>query len=219
MSVIRVLHIVTYMGRGGLETMLMNYYRHIDRSKVQFDFLVHRQERFDYDDEIEILGGRIYHLPRLNPWSKTYIKALGEFFREHTEYKIVHSHIDCMSAIPLRVAKKAGVPVRLAHSHSSNQDKNLKYYLKLYYKSRISQSATNLFACSEEAGRWMFGKQNFFVLPNAIDTKQYIYNAEKRNKVRKELGLDDALVIGHVGRFLIYLKRFTTSTMMQNYCL
>ena len=75
MSVLRVLHVVTYMGRGGLETMLMNYYRHIDRNKVQFDFLVHRQERFDYDDEIEALGGIIYRLPRLNPWSNTYKKA------------------------------------------------------------------------------------------------------------------------------------------------
>lgn len=201
MSLIRVLHIVTYMGRGGLETMLMNYYRHIDRNKVQFDFLVHRQERFDYDEEIETLGGRIYRLPRLNPWSNTYIKALRKFFREHAEYNIVHSHIDCMSAIPLKAARDAGIPIRIAHSHSSNQDKNLKYYLKLYYKSKISQYATNLFACSEDAGQWMYGEQDFVILPNAIDTKQYIYNVEKRNKVRKEFNLDDVLVIGHVGRF------------------
>ena len=201
MSVLRVLHVVTYMGRGGLETMLMNYYRNIDRNKVQFDFLVHRQERFDYDDEIEALGGIIYRLPRLNPWSNTYKKALRKFFKEHTEYKIVHSHIDCMSAIPLKMAKKAGIPIRIAHGHSNNQDRDIKYIIKLHYKGKIARYATSLFACSDEAGKWMFGKQNFLVLPNAIDTKQYIYNAEKRNKVRKELNLDNALVIGHVGRF------------------
>lgn len=201
MSLIRVLHIVTYMGRGGLETMIMNYYRNMDRSKVQFDVLTHRQERYDFDDEIEALGGKIYHMPKLNPWSHRYIKALEKFFEQHSEYKIVHSHIDCMSAVPLMIARNAGVPVRIAHGHSNNQDKDFKYLLKLYYKRKIPRCATSLFACSTEAGRWMFGKQNFFVLPNAIDTKQYIYNAEKRYKVRKELGLDDALVIGHVGRF------------------
>ena len=198
---IRVLHVVTYMGRGGLETMLMNYYRHIDRTKIQFDFLTHRQERFNYDDEIEVLGGKIYRLPRLNPWSHTYVKALRDFLKEHTEYKIVHSHLDCMSAIPLKLAQKAGVPVRIAHSHSSNQDKNFKYPLKLYYKRKISHYATSLFSCSEEAGKWMFGKQNFSVLPNAIETSQYTYNAEKRHTIRKTFKLDNALVIGHVGRF------------------
>ena len=83
---IRVLQVVTYMGRGGLETMLMNYYRNIDRNKVQFDFLTHRDERWDYDDEIESLGGKIYHLPKLNPFSKNYLNALDKFFKEHKEY-------------------------------------------------------------------------------------------------------------------------------------
>ncbi len=198
---LRVLHVVTDMGRGGLETMLMNYYRNIDRTKVQFDFLTHRQKRCDYDDEIEVLGGKIYRLPRLNPWSNTYIKALQHFFAEHTEYEIVHSHIDCMSAIPLKAARDAGVPIRIAHSHSSNQDKNFKYFLKMYYKRKISNYATNLYACSEAAGKWMFGEHSFSVLPNAIDTKQYAYNIQKSIEIRKELGLDNALVIGHVGRF------------------
>ena len=79
---IRILHIVTYMGRGGLETMLMNYYRAIDRTKVQFDFLTHRDFRADYDDEIEALGGRIYRLAQLNPFSSAYLSALDRFFTE-----------------------------------------------------------------------------------------------------------------------------------------
>ena len=91
---IRVLHVVTYMGRGGLETMLMNYYRHIDRSKVQFDFLVHREFEADYDEEIKSLGGRIYHVSRLVPWSRRYKAELRRFFRTHPEYKIVHVHQD-----------------------------------------------------------------------------------------------------------------------------
>ena len=96
---IRVLQVVTHMNRGGLETMLMNYYRNIDRNKVQFDFLTHRpeSEKKDYDDEIRSLGGKIYHMPVLNPFSPSYMRSLDRFFKEHKEYKIVHSHLDCLS--------------------------------------------------------------------------------------------------------------------------
>ena len=91
---IRVLQVVTYMGRGGLETMLMNYYRHMDRQKVQFDFLVHRQERAAFDDEIESLGGKIYRLPRLVPWSKSYLSALNRFYDDNPDYKVRQFHQD-----------------------------------------------------------------------------------------------------------------------------
>ena len=199
---IRILHIVTYMGRGGLETMLMNYYRHIDRDKVQFDFLVHRDFEADYDAEILSLGGNIYHLPPLNPFGGSYLKALDEFFSAHPEYRIVHCHLDCMAGIPLKYAKKHGVPVRIAHAHSSNQTKDAKYLLKLLFKRNIRKFATELFACSEEAGKWMFGTKNFRVLNNAIDGASYAYDPQVRAQVRQELGVAaDAFVIGHVGRF------------------
>lgn len=199
---IRVLHVVTYMGRGGLETMLMNYYRHMDRSKVQFDFLTHRDFRADYDDEIESLGGKIYRLPRLVPWSRSYLKALREFFVSHPEYKIVHVHQDCLSSVILKMAKKCGVPVRIGHSHNSSQDKNLKYLIKLFYKRKIPANATQLFACGKEAGDWMFNGASYRVLNNAIDSNQYTFNAESRAQMRSELGIsDDAFVVGHVGRF------------------
>lgn len=199
---IRVLHVVTHMNRGGLETMLMNYYRNIDRSQLQFDFLVHREKRADYDGEIESLGGRIYRLPPLNPFSPHYRSRLQQFFFDHPEYKIVHSHIDCMSAIPLKAAKKAGVPVRIAHSHNSNQDRDAKYILKLLYKYRIPKYATKLMACSQAAGRWMFGGREFEVLNNAIDASSYQFDQKIRDKQRKALGIDlDSFVVGHVGRF------------------
>lgn len=202
MAPIRVLHIVTYMGRAGLETMLMNYYRNIDREKVQFDFLVHRDFEADYDAEILSLGGKIYRLPKLNPFSKSYRKALDSFFKEHTEYKIVHSHLDCMSSIPLKYAKKNNVPVRIAHSHNSNQDRDAKYLLKLFYRNKIKKYATDLFSCSIEAGKWMFKTDNFTVLNNAIDAAKYSYNKETSAKVRADLGIsDNALVIGLVARF------------------
>lgn len=198
---IRVLHVVTNMDVGGIETMLMNYYRHVDRSQLQFDFLVHRSARGAYDDEIESLGGRIYRLPRLNPFGVNYRQKLQKFFLEHSDYKIVHSHLDCMSAIPLKAAKKAGIPVRIAHAHSSNQDKNLRLILKQIYKHFIAHQATELFACSAEAGRWMFGAAEFSVFSNAIDARKYIYSPAIREEVREELGINAPCVIGHVGRF------------------
>ena len=199
---VRILHVVTYMGRGGLETMLMNYYRNIDRNLVQFDFLTHRSFQADYDQEIEQLGGRIYHLPRLNPFSPVYLRSLDCFFKEHREYKIVHSHLDCMAGIPLKYAKKNGVPVRIAHAHSSSQVKDSKYFLKILFKQGIRENADYLFACSKKAGEWMFETDRFQILNNAIDTDQYVFNRDIRVKVRKDFGIKDTdFVVGHVGSF------------------
>ena len=198
---IRVLQIVTYMGRGGLETMIMNYYRNIDRNRIQFDFLVHRQEEADYDKEILALGGNIYHMPVLNPFSKAYFNALDLFFKEH-KYDIVHCHLDCMSAYPLKIAKKNGVKVRIAHSHNKSQDKNLKYPIKLFSKRLIPNYATHLFSCGKEAGDWMFNGKPYKILNNAIDAQTYRYNPQVREEMRNELCLDDEdFVIGHIGRF------------------
>lgn len=197
---IRVLHVVSYMGRGGLETMIMNYYRHIDRTKVQFDFLVHRDFTADYDNEILALGGNIYHVPPLNPFSLSYFKALDSFFSEH-QYDIVHSHLDCMSAYPLKIAERHGVKIRIAHAHNSGQDHNLKYTIKEYAKRQIPRYATDLFACSKAAGKWMFLGHEFQVLRNAIDAGQFIFNPEKAKEIKKKFGVQDKFVIGHVGRF------------------
>ena len=189
------------MNRGGLETMLMNYYRHVDREKVQFDFLEHRKERSAYDDEIESLGGRIYRLPRLVPWRKGYLAALNLFFDEHPEYKVVHVHQDCLSSVILKVAAQHNIPVRIAHSHNANQNKNLKYPIKLWYRRSIPRYATNLFACGRDAGDWMFNGAPYQIVNNAIDAVAYSCDPEKRIEMRQKLGLRDELVVGHVGRF------------------
>ena len=199
---IRILQVVTHMNRGGLETMIMNYYRHIDREKVQFDFLVHRQERAAYDDEIESLGGIIYRLPRLVPWSRSYLRTLDHFFADHPEYRIVHVHQDCLSSVILKAAKRHGVPVRIAHSHNSMQDKNFKYPIKLWYRQFIPPYATTLFSCGRDAGEWMFGKHDFQILNNAIDCGAYRFDPLQRNRLRAELFIaENTFVVGHVGRF------------------
>ncbi len=198
---IRVLQIVTYMGRGGLETMLMNYYRHIDRNRVQFDFLVHRDFEADYDQEILGLGGRIYHVSRLVPWSRSYRKELKDFFHEHPEYRIVHVHQDCLSSVALQCAKECGVPIRIAHSHSSSAVKNLKYPIKLHYMKRIPKYATHMFACGKQAGDWMFSGDKYQIIRNAIDTEKYQYVSDVEKQICSEFGLDEKVIIGHVGNF------------------
>ena len=196
----RILQVVTYMGRGGIESMLMNHYRRIDRTKVQFDFLVHRDFRADFDDEIEALGGRIFRIPPMNPVSASYRRALADFFRNHS-YRVVHCHLNYMSGVVLAAAKKAGVPVRIAHAHNTTAQKNWKYVVKRLYARSIPKYADTLLACGQQAGSAIWGQHAFSVMPNAILAAQYMYNEEIRVSKRAELGLQDKTVAIHVGRF------------------
>lgn len=199
---IRVLQCVNNMHRAGLETMLMNYYRHIDRTQIQFDFLTHRPEKSDYDDEIEALGGRVYHAPRLYPQNyPAYFAYMKRFFADHPEYKIVHSHIDSMSFFPLLAAKMAGVPVRIAHSHNTSIDLDFKYILKQLFRLQINSAANVRCACGKEAGEFLFRGREFQVIPNAMDGEVFRYDESIRDRVRTELDLNGKFVAGHVGRF------------------
>ncbi len=198
---LRVLMIVTSMQRGGMETFTMNVYRAIDRSKVQFDFLLHRDLKGDYDDEIERMGGRIYRIRRQNPLDVRYWRALDSFFSEH-HYDVVHAQLDCLSAEPLAAAARHGAVVRVAHSHSSSQDKDFKYPIKMACKPFIPRVATHLFACGERAGSWMFGRSEFTVIKNCIDVESYAFDAGVRDDARTMLDIErGTLVVGHVGRF------------------
>lgn len=199
---IRVLQCVNNMQRAGLETMLMNYYRNIDRTKIQFDFLTHRPDRGDYDDEIEAMGGRIYRAPRLYPQNyPAYFAYMRRFFQEHPEYRIVHSHIDAMSYLPLLAAKKADVPIRIAHSHNTSIDRDFKYPLKQYFRYRLPEATSCCLACGKEAGQFLFRGSDYAIVPNAIDMDRFFFNPGIREQKREELCLIDKLVIGHVGRF------------------
>ena len=198
---IRVLQCVNFMHRAGLETMLMNYFRNMDRDQIMFDFLTHRPWEADYDDEIRALGGKVYYAPRLVPQNyPAYFKYMERFFREHPEYRIVHSHIDAMSYLPLAAAKRAGVPVRIAHSHNTGIDPDYKYLLKMYFRYRLPRVATDYLACGTEAGEFLFRGKPFTVIPNAIDGSKFVFNREIREMVRSQLQICDKFVIGSVGR-------------------
>lgn len=208
---LRVLQVVTQMHRAGLETMLMNYYRHINRDNIQFDFLVHRTGTFAYDEEILSLGGKIYHVPPIALKEfPSYLKALHSFFSEHSAYPIVHCHLDALSGFALHAAKEAGIPVRIAHSHNNGFEKDFKLPFRLVAKKLIPKSATHYWGCSQEALQFLFGSKlssgpNAKVIPNAIDPDSFRFNLNIRKKMRLELGIDDCFVLGNIGR-LCYQK-------------
>lgn len=195
------------MNRGGLETMLMNYYRQIDREKIQFDFMVHRDDEGHYDKEIIKLGGKIYKMPQIKPGNyRLYFKRLEDFFASHSEYKVVHSHINENSSFVLRAAKKAGITCRIAHSHLSDLEIDYKFPFRIYARYHMKNNPTHYFACSNKAGQWLFGNKiakskNMFVLNNAVNTKEFVLKDSTRRKIREDLGLLNKLVIGHIGRF------------------
>tara|TARA_R110001583_G_scaffold41160_3_gene131006 strand:- start:3420 stop:4583 length:1164 start_codon:yes stop_codon:yes gene_type:complete len=216
---IRILQVLTIMNRGGAETMIMNYYRALDKTKIQFDFLLHRFEEGAFDNEILALGGRIYHMPSINPLNYIkYKKKLNDFFKEHKEYKIVHSHLNALSSIILSVAKKNKVPVRIAHSHLAvapyvvmnifreNTDiiATIKDFIQSLIKFKVSENATHFFACSKKAGEWLFGKNNsekIIIINNAINASLFSYNNDLAGKAKKSLNLFNKKIIGHIGRF------------------
>ncbi len=192
------------MNYGGIETLLMNLYRNINRESVQFDFLVTREPKGAYDDEIVSLGGRIYNIAAARKVGLyKFREAVNGFFRSHKEYDCVHCHMNSWSGFFLPIAKKNGVKVRVAHSHIANPDYSFgDNLIKGYWKRKIDDNCTHKFACSKDAGRWLFGKSsNFCIINNSIDTKLFLYNEFVRSKLRIKYGVDDRFVIGHIGRF------------------
>ncbi len=200
---IRILQIVPNMQQGGLENFIMNIYRNIDRTKIQFDFLVHYQEKKFFDDEIERMGGRIYRFSlRDDNNILKYIKQLNQFYKEHKEYKIIHCHMSSIGTINFLVARNNNIMIRIAHSHNSATEKNLKGISKRLLMLPYKYVSNVNFACSESAGKYLFKNKKFEVIPNAINTKKFRFNEKKRKEYREKLGISRTqFVIGHVGRF------------------
>lgn len=200
---IRVAHVMGKMVGGGVEQVVMNYYRHIDRSHVQFDFLVDSDSTLVPRDEIESLGGRVFVIP---PYQQAlrYQRELTGLFREEA-WPIVHSHVNALSVFPLRAAKRAGIPVRIAHSHSTTgRGENARKAMKLALRHFSRVYPTDLFACGRYAGEWLFGRgAEFTVMTNAIELASFKFDPVVRKEVRAELGIPEGtFLVGHIARFV-----------------
>ncbi len=207
-SQIRVLHILHSMNRGGAENAIMNYYRFIDKSRVQFDFLLTDPNHCSFEDELISLGSVIYRAPLLSfrhPFR--YLRFVNCFFKEHKEYKIVHSHTSSKSFFPLLLAKHNGIQNRICHSHSSKTDSGIKGIVRKLLMPLLKLVATDYLACGEQAAIWLYGKEfvedgKVQIFKNVIDASLFRLNNEKRGSVRLSLGINpDQFVIGHTARF------------------
>lgn len=210
---VRILHILGNTQLGGAESRIMDLYRHMDRSVVQFDFVVHSKEEGYFNEEIRKLGGRIFRVPRfrvLNYFS--YCRAWKKLLQEHrdadgrSEFHMIQGHMTSTAAIYLPIARKCGIETTIAHARSAGVDKGLKGILTRFLRRNLSKKADYLFTCSELAGISVFGKKaveqgRTRFLPNAIDCQKFAPDPLVREKIRRELGIEKCYVIGHVGRF------------------
>lgn len=205
---IRVLQIIGFVCGGGVEAVIMNYYRNIDRNKIQFDFIIDGYEKTALDKEISSLGGKVY---KVEPYTKNPLKNIYQIYRivKDNNYQIVHSNMNTLSVFSLFAAWLAGAKVRILHNHSTAvKSEKLRSAMKYILRPFAPIFANKYLACSELAGEWMYGKKKMKegkvkVLNNAINVDNFAYNPKLRKKLRQDLNIDkDTLVIGHVGRFM-----------------
>ncbi|MBQ9926666.1 MAG: glycosyltransferase family 1 protein [Lachnospiraceae bacterium] len=204
---IRILHVLGGTSLGGAESRIMDLYRHIDRNKVQFDFVVHTEAEGHFDKEINELGGRIFRVPRFRLYNYfSYRKVWKKFLKQHHEFKVIQGHMTSTAAIYLPLAKTAGIPITVAHARSAGVDRGIKGGITRWMRRNLYKKTDYMFTCSELAGISVFGEKaqregKTIFIPNAIDCPAFAYDEGKREEMRRMLGLSDKYVIGHVGRF------------------
>lgn len=207
---IRVLQIVGMVCGGGVEAVIMNYYRNINRDKVQFDFVIDGNEKSLLDDEIKRLGGRVYHV---TPYKENIIKYMCDIYRimKNYSYEIVHDNMNTMAVFSLFPAWLVGAKIRILHNHSTNEkasDERFKYYLKKVLRPFSPLFANRYVACSQYAAEWMYGKSliglnKVKIINNAVDIDRFAFSKAARKRLREELGIrEETNVIGHIGRLV-----------------
>lgn len=203
---IRVLQIMGIVASGGVEAVIMNYYKHIDKSKVQFDFVMHKGSNPDYIATVKAMGAKVYEVtPYSNPIG--FVKDVYTIIKQ-SDYKIVHSNMNSLSVFPLLAAYLAGAPVRILHNHTTdNPVEVFRTFFKRVLRPLACLFANRYFACSQKAAKWMYGEKalksgKVTIVNNAIDLNKYAFDSSKREIIRKQLGMDGNFVIGHVGRFV-----------------
>lgn len=204
---IRVLQVMGIVESGGVEAVIMNYYRHIDKSKIQFDFVMHKGSNPAYIAEVKTMGAKVYEV---TPYTKNIFRFIIEIFYicKENKYKLVHANMNSLSAFPLMATYFAGVPQRILHNHTTDSSKEgLRTLVKRFLRPFAKLFANRYFACSYKAAEWMYGKSELessriIIINNAIDLERFAFNSAKRSQLRKQFTIEGSFVIGHVGRFV-----------------
>ena len=205
MKQIRVLQVLSGLNRGGIENMVMNLYRAMDKTQIQFDFVIHNHGEDAFCDEVRKLGGNIYLFPKFSLFKiGSYKKFWKSFLKEHPEYKIIHSHIRSYAIVFVRIAKKLGIKT-IVHSHSTSNGSGIGSLVKMFMQLPLRRESDYLFACSEISGRWLFGdkaisKPNYRMIKNAVDTSRYAVSDDVRQSYRKSFNAEGKVIYGHIGR-------------------
>lgn len=202
---IRILHECFSFNAGGVKNLLMEVYKNIDRDRFQFDFLLHADGGYDYEREIMSLGGHVYRTAGIKRYFR-YRKQCLHVIGSKPTYQIIHAHTG-MNLWPIRFAKSSGIPIRIAHSHNAEDHFSVRSFFLLYERIFYRTAATHLFACSEKAARQSYGDRvvdrgAVFILHNGIDTARFRFDEAVRQRLRRAMGLEEKLVVGHVGRFV-----------------
>lgn len=203
---IRILHMIASLYYGGSQSMVMNLYKNIDRNRIQFDFIVDHPEYDNYLPLVEELGGKVYTMPSFNGANICEVKkAWNNFFDEHQEYKILHSHSRSYASIYIPIAKKHGLKT-IIHSHNTSNGSGIKSMMKGIMQFPLRYQADYFFACSYKAGEWLFGKKvtkssNFYVINNAIDAEKFKFDLKTRNEYRNRFNVENKKVLIQVGEF------------------
>ena len=204
---IRVLQILGIVANGGVEAVIMNYYRNIDKSKIQFDFVVHSDADENYINKVLAMEAKVY---KVTPYNKNIFKFMYEIYRiiKSNQYQIVHSNMNALSGFALLPACLAGAKVRILHNHTTDsKEEKIRSLIKRVLRPFAKLFANQYWACSKLAAEWMYGENavtngKVTIINNAIDLEKFKFNKEKRELIRKKLGLENCFVIGHVGRFM-----------------
>lgn len=201
---IRVAIVAGKVDSGGKKNLIMEYYRHVNREEVQFDFICDSDSQAIPKEEIESLGGKVYII---SPYQKIFknMADMRKIFNEN-KYPVVHAYNSTMNLFPMFVAKWCGIPVRISESLSMAHEGDWKTILKKILRPMSKLFANYYMSCGDDCGKWQFGDKLFNegkvdVFKTVINTEFNTYNPELRKKTRKEFGWEDKIVIGHIGRF------------------
>lgn len=194
---IRILHIVGSMHPGGMENFVMNLYEHIDRSAFQFDVIVHMRREDDYVDRIRQMGGRVYELPRLTSNPIANLRGIRKIVKENG-YPLVIRHTPNALIAPQLLAAKRGGALTACHSHNETDPKQFLHRAGRFLMKHMKMER---FACSERAGKWMFGNRRFRIVHNAVDMERFCFSGRKRDLIRAEFSLEGRHVYGHIANF------------------
>ena len=201
----RILHYIGSLNRGGAQSAVLNLYKHIDRNLYQFDFVSDHPDEIELEEDVRSLGGRVFYTKRLRGANLLgFVASWKYLFKSHPEYKVIHIHVRSTSSIVACIAKAYGLSV-IVHSHSTSNGDGISAIVKTTLQYPARWLADYCVGCSSEAGNWMFGPRvcassKYLYLPNAIDVSEYAFNKTARDNLRRELGLENVYLFGHVGR-------------------